>query len=546
MKVKERNDQFEMKKSLILTVQEVLELPQPLAMKLQQEGEEAAHSLVVGTGEAVGCEQAAVVEFYYSGELLGAVRIHLAGIDGAESKWVSVGASAELRVWKDLGEDTGTGPRVLISIEPTRPLSPIIEQPEPSDCSLISSLSHSSSPTLSNNPSMPEFPPEPPLRLKELQLRVIELEQTLSRERWSGRAEMEQAEGRFRAEIGKMGIVLDKMKAAVKKEVLQCEELKSLLSAAESRAQTADLSNIENLRLLSSSQAQVAALQANISVLESQNREKDSEKLALVDELRREKERKAELERELGALKDAFRAEKDEKRAAAEQETLQTLRQTISSLQSALSVSSSELGSHKAKSKAYEATIHDLQVSISMLDQTRDEVEDLLQSYSKTHTLPVPILKLSDGLYSIGTKKVAFCVKEGGLAIKVGGGLMALEEFLKMYGPVSQSLIHKPRLLSQESSQRASRKSASPQPVQLPRKSIQLPAHFRTDSEPSDTFSAPHTDRSHILKPRNSREISPRPVWRETVSSHNKSALKPGKSPEDRKKSAKASWSTLA
>jgi hypothetical protein len=542
MKVKERNAQFEMKKSLILTVQEVLELPQPLSMKLQQEGEEATHSIVQGTGEAVSSEQAVVVEFYYSGELLGAVRIQLTGIEGAESKWVSVGASAELRVWKDLGEDTGTGPRVLISIEPSRPLSPIIEQPEPSDCSLISSLSHSSSPTLSNNPSMPEFLSEPPLRLKELQLRVIELEQTLSRERWSGRAEMEQAEGRFRAEMGKMGIVLDKMKAAVKKEAMQCEELKSLLSAAESRAQTADLSNKENLRLLNSSQAQISALQANISALESQNREKDSEKLVLMEELRREKERKAELERELGALKEAFRAEKDEKRAAAEQETLQTLRQTISSLQSALSVSSSELGSHKAKSKAYEATIHDLQVSISMLDQTSpqitsDVVEDLVQSYSKTHSLPVPIVKLSDGHYSIGTKKVAFCVKEGGLAIKVGGGLMALEEFLKMYGPVSQSLIHKPRLLSQESFRRASRDSASPQPLQLPRKSIQLPAHFRTDSEPSDTFSAPHTDRSHILKPRNSREISPRPVWRETVSSHNKSAPKPGKSPEDRKKS---------
>jgi len=515
-----------MKKALTLTVQEVQELPQPLTLKLNQTDEAPGHSVSVGTGIAVGEE--VVLELCYSGELVGAVRLQIGEVAGVERKWVAVQTSAELRLWKDVEGREEIGPRVLISIEPTRPLSPIIEQPEPSDGSLLSSLSHSSSPSLSHNPSLPDFP-DPALRVKDLQLRVMELEQTLARERWTCRVEMEQAEGRYRVETGKLGIVLEKMKAAVKKEASQCEELKSLLSAAETRIQALDLSNQETLHLLSQSQDQVAAYEASLS-------EKDREKRELEEELVREIAKKEGIEREMSSLKETLRVEKERSREgkqAAERSSLHDLRQTISSLQSALSLSTSELDSHKAKSKALEVTIHTLQASMSQLDQTPvDLIEELVQGFSRTHALPVPIVRLGEGQYSIGSKKVCFGVKEGGLAIKVGGGLMALEEFLKMYGPVSQSLIHKPRLLSQDSLRRSAQNSPSPQ---LPRKSLALPIHFRTDSDPSESLSAPRTDRSQVLKPRNSREISPRPIWRETVSSHNKSAPKPSKS--------KAAWS---
>lgn len=509
-----------MKKALTLTIQEVQELPQPLLLKLQT-SDIPVHSVSLGTREAVGEEVG--LELCYSGQLVGAVRLRFGEVGDGERKWVAVQTLAEMRRWEDLEGREEAGPRVLLSIEPIPTLPPIVEQPEPSDGSLLSSLSHSSSPTLSHNPSQPDFP-DPVPRVKELQLRVLELEQTLARERWSCRVEIEQVEERYRVETGKLTIVLEKMKAAVKKEALHCEELKSLLLAAESRTQALETANKEALLLLSQSQAQITAFETCLS-------EKDREKQALEAELTLEIAKKQEIDKEISILKETLRAEKErnrEKRQNTEPSSLNDLRQTISSLQSALSLSKSELDSHKSKSKAYEATIQGLQASLSVLDLTPppDLIEELVQSFSKSHTLPVPIVRLGDGHYSIGAKKVCFGVKEGGLAIKVAGGFMALEEFLKMYGPVSQSLIHKPRLLSQDSLRHSTADSPSPQ---LPRKSIALPLHSRTDSDPSDCLSAPRTDRSHVLKTRNSREISPRPVWRETVSSHNKSTSKPRK-----------------
>jgi len=45
----------------------------------------------------------------------------------------------------------------------------------------------------------------------------------------------------------------------------------------------------------------------------------------------------------------------------------------------------------------------------------------------------VPIKKLSDGYYLFGTKKIYAKVLNGRLIIRVGGGFVVIEEFIKQY-----------------------------------------------------------------------------------------------------------------
>lgn len=45
----------------------------------------------------------------------------------------------------------------------------------------------------------------------------------------------------------------------------------------------------------------------------------------------------------------------------------------------------------------------------------------------------MPIKKLSDGYYLFGTKKIYAKVLNGRLIIRVGGGFVVIEEFIKQY-----------------------------------------------------------------------------------------------------------------
>lgn len=58
----------------------------------------------------------------------------------------------------------------------------------------------------------------------------------------------------------------------------------------------------------------------------------------------------------------------------------------------------------------------------------------MIADYFESHDCPVPIQKLSDGYYMFGTKKVYAKIMNGQLVFRVGGGYMAINEFIEAYG----------------------------------------------------------------------------------------------------------------
>lgn len=64
-----------------------------------------------------------------------------------------------------------------------------------------------------------------------------------------------------------------------------------------------------------------------------------------------------------------------------------------------------------------------------------DIVEKILKAYLIAGGHPNNFVKITDGVYCYGNKKVGICIKNGGIVVRVGGGYMYIEEFLKVYVP---------------------------------------------------------------------------------------------------------------
>jgi hypothetical protein len=67
--------------------------------------------------------------------------------------------------------------------------------------------------------------------------------------------------------------------------------------------------------------------------------------------------------------------------------------------------------------------------------RSSDLIDQLLRDYMQSHRLKNPFVRLAEGLYTFGTKKVSVTVKNGSIIVRVGGGYMFLEEFLRLYLP---------------------------------------------------------------------------------------------------------------
>jgi len=63
----------------------------------------------------------------------------------------------------------------------------------------------------------------------------------------------------------------------------------------------------------------------------------------------------------------------------------------------------------------------------------QDEVDAMLAQYINIAGCPVPIKRLGGGYYYFGTKKIFAKIMNGKLVIRVGGGYMTIEEFIKNY-----------------------------------------------------------------------------------------------------------------
>jgi hypothetical protein len=62
-----------------------------------------------------------------------------------------------------------------------------------------------------------------------------------------------------------------------------------------------------------------------------------------------------------------------------------------------------------------------------------EQIDKLLTEYLAANNHPNPFVKMSDGAYSFGNKKVGVLVRNGSLIVRVGGGYMCIEEFIRMH-----------------------------------------------------------------------------------------------------------------
>ena len=62
-----------------------------------------------------------------------------------------------------------------------------------------------------------------------------------------------------------------------------------------------------------------------------------------------------------------------------------------------------------------------------------DLVDELVAKYINEMQCPLPVKRLGDGFYLFGTKKIFARIMNGKLVIRVGGGFMSIEEFIKTY-----------------------------------------------------------------------------------------------------------------
>lgn len=63
-----------------------------------------------------------------------------------------------------------------------------------------------------------------------------------------------------------------------------------------------------------------------------------------------------------------------------------------------------------------------------------DEVDKLIADWIFANNCPIPISRMGSGYYKFGSKKIYAKITNGKLVIRVGGGYMAIDEFMYYYG----------------------------------------------------------------------------------------------------------------
>lgn len=557
-----------MKKALTLTWTACEELPTPLAVRVLCPGLVQTIALSFRKGEEVPADLPLKLEFLYAGEVIGFATFLPCMQEGEEMRWLPVGFPDRDMQWSDL-ETEPSGPRVQIALEPVRPLSPIMEMTEASECSLVEPALCTSgriSPNEDLKTIISDLQREREVlssKHKDLQLRVMELQQTLVKDRWRAKMDLEQLDQRHKAEVGHLVIVLDKLKAAQRRDAAMVEELRGRLGTAEGKYQEQEGKLVAAKAQIQQRDEELTAATGTISTLQSLNTGMESRLSAAQSEIKQLKGEAKEslirvqtLQEELDnrrlttpdTRKSTPSTEKRPTKATIESDLQQILdlKQSVSSLQSALKASHEETDRKDREIRQLSAQVEALRTKNRPLQElpaaectVPDMVDDLLRDYTQSHNLTVPFVKISEGVYTVGSKRVNVTVRNGVPVIRVGGGFMFLEEFVKMYGPVERFVTPK-RLFrgSRKSSQDVRARSIGAD-TQRHHRSVtaggdlggnwqaESAASQRLDTENScDYGNITERDCMQIQKPRG-REMSPRPVyWRETISSHNKVTIK--------------------
>jgi hypothetical protein len=62
-----------------------------------------------------------------------------------------------------------------------------------------------------------------------------------------------------------------------------------------------------------------------------------------------------------------------------------------------------------------------------------DPIDEMMAKYINEYPYYVPVERLAEGHYMVGSKKVYAKIMNGKLIIRVGGGYMTIDEFLQHY-----------------------------------------------------------------------------------------------------------------
>lgn len=74
-----------------------------------------------------------------------------------------------------------------------------------------------------------------------------------------------------------------------------------------------------------------------------------------------------------------------------------------------------------------------IRISNTNREERLDSIDRALRDYMKESGLINPFNKIGEGVYQYGTKKISLSLKNGMPVIRVGGGYMFIDEFLKIY-----------------------------------------------------------------------------------------------------------------
>lgn len=63
-----------------------------------------------------------------------------------------------------------------------------------------------------------------------------------------------------------------------------------------------------------------------------------------------------------------------------------------------------------------------------------DDLDKMVADWIHSNSCPIPIVRLGNGYYKFGQKKIFAKITNGKLVIRVGGGYMGIDEFMYYYG----------------------------------------------------------------------------------------------------------------
>ena len=63
------------------------------------------------------------------------------------------------------------------------------------------------------------------------------------------------------------------------------------------------------------------------------------------------------------------------------------------------------------------------------------KVAEFINNYPERNQLKIMFLRESEGVYEFGSRRINVKIEKGKILIRVGGGFMAIDEFLDQYTP---------------------------------------------------------------------------------------------------------------